>query len=182
MRYAVALSVILSVLTYSWNASAQTTRIGSNVRVSETGSTFSFYIAVGDSVEGLPERKVGDTDESIFLVSFINLTDDDIESAVVSDSADGQPQIELRFTKTGAGKMTLATANNLGKRLAVIVDDAVVSAPTIRGQIKPVKKRSSFLWKTPALVFRRIKEITSFWSSSRPTAPSPARLPAPGWA
>jgi preprotein translocase subunit SecD len=43
--------------------------------------------------------------------------------------------IGIRFNEAGAEKMRRATANHLGKPLAVLIDGEVVMAPTLRSPV-----------------------------------------------
>lgn len=64
------------------------------------------------------------------LVSGDNLT-----AANVGTDQFQKPAIDFRFDSNGAKKFGSATANNLGKRFAIILDGKVVSAPTIQSAI-----------------------------------------------
>jgi preprotein translocase subunit SecD len=65
-----------------------------------------------------------------------NLTGADLESAaVVFDSQTGKPTISLQFTKEGGDKFAKITAKNIGKPLPIILDEQIVSAPTVQQEI-----------------------------------------------
>ncbi len=64
------------------------------------------------------------------LVSGDNLTDASVGIDQFQKSA-----IDFRFDSNGARKFGSATANNIGKRFAIILDGEVVSAPTIQSAI-----------------------------------------------
>ncbi|MFN3229315.1 MAG: protein translocase subunit SecD [Asticcacaulis sp.] len=64
------------------------------------------------------------------LVSGENLT-----KASVGIDEFQKPAIDFSFNASGARKFGSATANNIGKRFAIILDGEVVSAPTIKGAI-----------------------------------------------
>jgi SecD/SecF fusion protein len=57
-----------------------------------------------------------------------------IESFVGFDSY-GTPSVKLRFTSEGRKKFAKLTQENVGKRLAILLDDKVISAPQIREPI-----------------------------------------------
>ena len=66
----------------------------------------------------------------------IMLTGDTIKDARVRyDSQFGQPYVSLEFDKIGARVFEQVTADNVNKRLAIVLDDNVYSAPTIRERI-----------------------------------------------
>lgn len=65
-----------------------------------------------------------------------NLTGKDLERASVTfDSNTGNPQVSLVFTSSGAEKFAEITKNNLNKRVAIVLDDQVISAPTVNTPI-----------------------------------------------
>ena len=51
------------------------------------------------------------------------------------DNTNGNPQIGLTFTAEGAKKFEEITARNVGKPLAIFLDEAVLSAPTVNEKI-----------------------------------------------
>lgn len=64
------------------------------------------------------------------------LTDRDIADAAVTwDSRTGQPEVMLTFTAAAAVRFEELTGANVGRRLAIILDHAVNSAPVIEGRI-----------------------------------------------
>ena len=48
---------------------------------------------------------------------------------------DGQPVVSFKFDSLGAKKFGEATKNNIGERLAIVLDNEVISAPTIQSAI-----------------------------------------------
>ncbi len=64
------------------------------------------------------------------LVSGENLT-----RASVGADQSGRPAIDFRFDGTGARRFGEATAANIGRPFAIILDGKVISAPTIQGAI-----------------------------------------------
>ncbi len=51
------------------------------------------------------------------------------------DSQSGQPVVSFRFNGQGARRFGDATAQNIGKRFAIVLDGKVISAPVIQGAI-----------------------------------------------
>ena len=51
------------------------------------------------------------------------------------DSQSGQPAVHFRFNSRGARAFASTTANNIGKRFAIVLDNGVISAPVIQGII-----------------------------------------------
>ncbi len=65
-----------------------------------------------------------------------NLTGADLQSAsVVFDSQTGKPAISLQFTKEGGDKFATITARNIQKPLPIVLDNQIISAPVVQGQI-----------------------------------------------
>ena len=65
-----------------------------------------------------------------------NLTGQDLkQSAVTFDTNTGQPQVQLTFTTEGSKKFSDITKRNVGKILAIALDDQVVQAPQVNEPI-----------------------------------------------
>ena len=65
-----------------------------------------------------------------------NLTGADLQSAqVVFDSQTGKPAISIQFTKDGGDKFAEITGRNVGKQLPIVLDNQIISAPVVEGQI-----------------------------------------------
>ena len=65
-----------------------------------------------------------------------NLTGGDLsESSVTFDSNTGKPAVSLVFTKEGGEKFAKITGDNIGKPVAIILDNEVVSAPNVQEKI-----------------------------------------------
>jgi len=63
------------------------------------------------------------------------LTGELLENASVDVSSFGIPDIGLKFRPEGAKRFSKVTGENIGKRLAILLDDKVITAPTIRTAI-----------------------------------------------
>ena len=65
-----------------------------------------------------------------------DLTGADLESSSVTfNSQDGKPAVSLVFTKDGANKFAKITEKNIGRQVAIILDNNIVSAPTVNEKI-----------------------------------------------
>lgn len=65
-----------------------------------------------------------------------NLSGADLkQSNVVFDPNSGKPQVELQFTGDGAKKFGEITKDNVGKVLAIVLDDNVIQAPRVNEPI-----------------------------------------------
>ncbi|MCX6922660.1 MAG: hypothetical protein NT154_05510 [Verrucomicrobia bacterium] len=86
-------------------------------------------------------RAGGQTNQQVLYVEKKVLLDqNDIQSAkVVLSQPAGQssshPEIAITFSDTGRKRMAEVTRQNIGKRLAIIIDGQVYSAPVIRSEI-----------------------------------------------
>ncbi|KSB87704.1 preprotein translocase subunit SecD [Caulobacter vibrioides] len=58
-----------------------------------------------------------------------------VDAQQAFDGQSGRPVVSFRFNGSGARKFGDATARNLGKRFAIVLDNKVISAPTIQTPI-----------------------------------------------
>jgi preprotein translocase subunit SecD len=63
------------------------------------------------------------------------VTGRDLKTARVGVDENNQPQVNFSLNAPGADKFKRETGRSVGKRLAIILDNSVYSAPTIEGQI-----------------------------------------------
>jgi hypothetical protein len=76
---------------------------------------------------------VVNTQERILVEPFPCLTDDVVRAAKVSDAQNnGRPQIEVMLTEYGERILTAITEQYTGKRLAIVANGKVISAPIIQ--------------------------------------------------
>ncbi|CAL1692361.1 Protein translocase subunit SecD [Brevundimonas subvibrioides] len=79
---------------------------------------------------------VGDDGQTPYLVKKrILVSGENLTKAEVSADQSGRPAIGFRFDGQGARRFGEATAANIGKPFAIILDGKVISAPTINGAI-----------------------------------------------
>lgn len=65
-----------------------------------------------------------------------NLSGTDLKQAAVTfDSSSGQPQVQLTFTAEGAKKFADITSNNVGKIVAIALDQQVIESPRVQQPI-----------------------------------------------
>ena len=95
-----------------------------------------FFLGESEPGEGLKEAKVdGESGRLIYLHEEPVLTQADIAQARADVDSNGKPTVFIKFTEAGAAKMGKATADNLRKQLAVVVDGEVISTAIIRSKI-----------------------------------------------
>ena len=63
------------------------------------------------------------------------ITGRDLKNARVGVDENNQPDVQFTLNPVGADRFKRATGANIGRRLAIILDNRVESAPTIQGQI-----------------------------------------------
>jgi SecD/SecF fusion protein len=73
--------------------------------------------------------------ETIYLIKEAPLTGDHLTNASVGFDQYGQPIVHLQLDKDGAKMFDKITFQNVGKRLAIVLDGKVHSAPVIRDRI-----------------------------------------------
>ena len=66
-----------------------------------------------------------------------------IKSARVSTDSLGHPVIEIAFTKNGTEQFATLTEKSVGKRLAIVIDGKLCSAPVIQSPISSGKAQIS---------------------------------------
>jgi preprotein translocase subunit SecD len=60
-------------------------------------------------------------------------------ASVITNQPAGKPWIQITFTDAGAKQFAKVTHQNIGKRLAIIIDGRLYSAPTIKSEIRDGK-------------------------------------------
>jgi preprotein translocase subunit SecD len=70
------------------------------------------------------------------VLKVIPVTGTDLKNARVTKGRLGEPTVGFSLTPDGARKFGELTGANVGRRLAIVLDNKVVSAPTINGKIE----------------------------------------------
>jgi preprotein translocase subunit SecD len=85
---------------------------------------------------GKPDSSSGGTGEVWYIVDQVPaVTGRDLTGAEPSHDERGRPSISFTLNRDGATRFSRITGANIGKQLAIVLDNRVVSAPTIQGQI-----------------------------------------------
>ncbi len=63
------------------------------------------------------------------------VTGRDLSGAQPSQGSDGRPSVNFTLTRDGAARFGRVTGQNVGRQLAIVLDNRVVSAPVIQSQI-----------------------------------------------
>ena len=65
-----------------------------------------------------------------------DLTGKDLKRTQVTfDQSSGAPQVQIEFTSSGTNKFAEITKRNVGKIVAIVLDDQIVNAPVVQQQI-----------------------------------------------
>jgi preprotein translocase subunit SecD len=89
-------------------------------------------------LEMLPsrERGAGETGDSYYVVEKVStVTGRDLKGAYPSRDENGRPAVSFNLTNEGSQKFGRATEANIGKRLAIVLDNRIQSAPVINSRI-----------------------------------------------
>jgi hypothetical protein len=95
---------------------------------------FEMRLADARPAPGLTEAIVAGSDDKIYLHSETIVTNGDVADVRVIE-ANARFQLAVRFTTEGARRMLRATESHVGRPVAILLDDQVVAAPTVRDPI-----------------------------------------------
>jgi len=99
-----------------------------------------FHIAETEPGEGLIEFAVNQSGEKFYLHPEILSTNTDIKNTSVEKYNDNF-DVLIEFTYDGAKKWAEITGNNIGKRVGILLNDQLVTAPIIRAKIEQGKAK-----------------------------------------
>ena len=115
--------------------------LGSHARspfISDLQAAVSFEVRLAEDkpANGLHEAKVSGSERSVYVHDEVIVTNSDIAAArVVQGGGPAQYGVSVEFTAFGAEKMRTATANHIGKPMAILIDGQIVVAPVLRTPI-----------------------------------------------
>lgn len=98
-------------------------------------NTFELREASSHQKNGFIEITVEDSNRKLYVSEYVLLDAADVLSASLKNSEIGSPMIEIIFTESGQSKLSEATAALIGKPMAIVIDDKLVSAPIVRERI-----------------------------------------------
>ena len=105
------------------------------VSAEDPAPTLKFRLADDADTSGWQKMEFFGSDKPIFVCGDASLTGGHIEKVSFYKDANGNPAIGFTLTDDGAKAMEATTSRNLNKRLAIVLNGKVVSAPTIRSTI-----------------------------------------------
>ena len=89
------------------------------------------------------ERGISREGSPLLLEKKVELTGSGLKDAYVGIDNNGLPEVRLEFNRKGAGRFAKITEANIEKRLAIVLDGKVFSAPVIRDRIPGGKAQIS---------------------------------------
>jgi hypothetical protein len=119
------LLLVLAVFVPKFSSSALQAAVRFEVRLAET-----------QPAPGLQAVSVPSRSETIYLHPEPILSNPDVASAMAIAGTGSTFSVRVTFNSAGAEKMQRATANHVGKPIAILIDGKVVAAPTIRSAIR----------------------------------------------
>jgi preprotein translocase subunit SecD len=101
--------------------------------VDETANTHK--AASGQVPSGSIAVKSDETESMVVIKKKVIVSGDQLSNAAVSFNKDSIPVVHFSFNHAGAKKFAEATTQNRGKRLAIVLDGKILSAPVINEPI-----------------------------------------------
>ena len=96
----------------------------------------TFRLVSNDNEFGSEKLVLSDTNEELIVNKRVVISGDNlIDAQPKFDSQSNQPLVIFTLDRLGSQKFGRATTKNVGKRLAIILDNTVISAPQIREAI-----------------------------------------------
>jgi preprotein translocase subunit SecD len=103
---------------------------------SQAEAAQSFGGVVPSNLEILPSSERGLTGDAYYVVQRVAaVSGRDLKGAYSSRDENGRPAVSFNLSADGASRFGRLTGENIGKRLAIVLDGRVQSAPTINGRI-----------------------------------------------
>jgi preprotein translocase subunit SecD len=120
-------------------AACETARVPPGAAQSPTArkrASVQFFLIYEAPASDLAERKVEATGETVFLAAKPDLTNADIAWAEMQvDPISSRPSVLVHFTPVGTDKLAALTKQNIGRRMAIILDGRVLATPLITSEI-----------------------------------------------
>ncbi len=112
---------------------------------------FEVRLAEVGPAPGLRAVKIPGSGRSLYLHDEVIVTNSDIAAArVIQVGGPSEYGISVEFNAAGAAKMRAATANHIGKLMAILLDGQVVMAPVIRTPIGAAAEITGSFTRTQA--------------------------------
>jgi preprotein translocase subunit SecD len=110
---------------------------GMNSYPTQTAAMQQFGGLLPGNLEILESSKAENNGAKVFWVvnKVTNVTGRDLKSAGVSRDENGRPAVSFHLNAAGAQKFGKLTGDNVGRLLAIVLDNTVVSAPRLNSRI-----------------------------------------------
>ena len=96
---------------------------------------FEVRLAEAQPAPGLLVARVSGSERLVYLHPEPIVTNDDIAQSWVLEDGPDRFGISVHFLEAGAHRMRQATANHIGRPVAILIDGEVVTAPVVRSVI-----------------------------------------------
>lgn len=107
-------------------------------------NTLKQIAAIEEQVKENPRLTFAKDEEGrAYVLSDIYVTGKDLVGAEMTFDEFGKPAVSLEFNKSGSTAFEAATGANIDKQIAIVLDDAVISAPVVRNRISGGKAQIS---------------------------------------
>ena len=146
IKFKIALSITAALLLAG---GAMTVALSSDTSAGDANpvpSVFQFRLvlnapsAKADPMTVVQQGADAKATKTLYVQKKVLLDQTDLMSAsVITNQPAGKPWIQITFTDAGAKQFAKVTHQNIGKRLAIIIDGRLYSAPTIRSEIRDGK-------------------------------------------
>jgi hypothetical protein len=120
------------------------------------GDKFSLHIACSQGKECIELAGDNGKKESIQATPAMELTKADIAAASVQSAGIGRFSLNIELSKEASGKFEKITGENIGKKLMVVFDNKILTAPTIN---MPISERK-------ILISNSYGDNAAFWKNS----------------
>jgi preprotein translocase subunit SecD len=108
---------------------------GAEAVAREFSADVELRLAQDDPSAGFVESAVGTTNETVYLAPTALVTGRDLVSVGLSKDETRSLSITMTFSEAAGEKLKTASAANLGKRIAILIDGKVVSAPKVMSEV-----------------------------------------------
>ena len=146
IKFKIALSITAALLLAG---GAMTVALSSDTSAGDANpvpSVFQFRLvlnapsAKADPMTVVQQGADAKATKTLYVQKKVLLDQTDLMSAsVITNQPAGKPWIQITFTDAGTKQFAKVTRQNIGKRLAIIIDGRLYSAPTIRSEIRDGK-------------------------------------------
>jgi len=143
-----------------------------NTEKAPSAPRIGFRLADNQAFEGSREARIPGNETPIFIESTNRLDETAIAKAAIISTEQGRPAIALFFGEEGKQKLEKLTSENVGKRLAILLDNELVEAPKIVGTIgQRAVMHGSFSIQQAVEITHALNQTSIFSPTTTPTIP-----------